>query len=162
MNDGLLTTIFEDIYTYQQYKNRAKFLRETLVRRIFGSKDKDSDLSAHSQGNLWLSKNGGKIFQQFNKDNVYQILGDIDTAAKKLPVLTLYIPADLPDEEIDKLGLHIRNLIGKTILIDIKLNPSLLAGCALVWNGIYKDFSIKEAIDQKKEEILAQFRGFLR
>ena len=42
------------------------------------------------------------------------------------------------------------------------VDPRLIAGAALVWKGVYRDYSLRAKLEQKRQELLEEFRKFLR
>jgi hypothetical protein len=164
-----MNTILEEIlnqtYTLQQYRSRVRLLREKLVSQFFGNKELSYDeLVGHSlKENIeWLNALSPEFLNQFNKDNVYQVFKDLEVEVEKIQTMVLYVAVGLPEKETDEIGAFLRKLTGKLLLVDIKVDPSLLAGCAFVWNGIYKDYSLRKKIEENRNEILAQFRTFLK
>ena len=75
-----------------------------------------------------------------------------------LQIRIIFIPFELPEEGMAALGQRMRRLFGKNFLAEIKLDPNLLAGAALVWDGVYKDYSLREKIEDNRERIIKTLR----
>ena len=73
----------------------------------------------------------------------------------------VYTPVIIPDETIPELGQKIRATFG-TVLFELRFDPDLIGGCALVWKGVYKDYSLRAKIAEKHKEILEGFKSFLK
>lgn len=159
MND-ILAVILQDTYSLTQLKSRLRILKSNLLKTFFGSQE--ADIPIHPQDLDWLKSLPPTFYQNFNKDNVYKIFVDIEAQIPKLPILTMYLVFEPDFITLNQIGAFTRQTFFPLLLLDVKLNPGLIAGTALVWKGIYKDYSVKAKIEQRKEEILQGFKKFLR
>lgn len=159
--DEILAVILKDTYALTQLKSRLRVLKSTLVKTFFGSKE--PDLPIPPQDLNWLKSLPESFYQKFNKDNIYQIFTELEAKIPKLSVLTMYLVFEPDFMTLNEIGITARTTFSQpALLVDIKLNPGLIAGTALVWKGIYKDYSVKAKIEQGREEILQEFKKFLR
>lgn len=67
--------------------------------------------------------------------------------------LYLYLACDLPQEEVTKIAQKLRKDYGKDFLIETKVQPELIGGCAMSYKGVYKDYSLKGKIQNLKFKI---------
>ncbi|MBI2338374.1 F0F1 ATP synthase subunit delta [Candidatus Daviesbacteria bacterium] len=160
MNDEILNTITKDTFTLTLLKHRLRILKSNLLKKIFGSEAPAEQLSVQEAN--WLSSLPASFYQKFNKDNVYQIFDAIETKINSMPVLLIYIAFEADDQTIYQIGMNLKKSFTSITLFDIKVNPALIAGCALSFGGIYRDYSLKAKIEDKKSEILESFKKFLR
>ncbi len=66
------------------------------------------------------------------------------TAIEKLESLVVFVPCQLPDGVMGRLGKYAREVFGnKNLVLDFKTDQKLLAGAALAWQGKYTDYSKK-------------------
>lgn len=157
MND-ILAIILKDTYSLSQLKTRLRILKSSLLKAFFGGENLE-----YSQQELnWLKSLPAQFYQKFNKDNVYQILADIEKQIGNLKNLTIYLTFEPDETTLAQLGIYVRNSFGPTILLDTKVDPSLIAGTALVWKGIYRDYSLRARLEAKSGELLAEFKKFSR
>lgn len=158
MND-LLAAILKDTYSQTQLKHKLNILKSYLLQNFFGGKETQSleqtDLS-------WLKSLPSSFFKNFNKDNIYQIFTWLEKEKIKLKTLTIYLTFEPDDLSLSSIGTYARRVFGNNLLLDIKYDPNLIAGAALVWQGIYRDYSLRTGIEQKKAEILQSFKKYLR
>jgi len=176
MND-LLATILKDTYSLTRFKDRIRLLKSHLLRIVFGGesennpdleKDKVELLENRAGLNMlpdetWLKSLPPAFYQKFTKDNIYDIFSSIEKSAGNLPVLTLFLPFEPNEATETQLGTMTRTTFNfPTLLLDIKLDPNLIAGTALSWKGVYKDYSLRARIAEKRSEISEGFRRFLR
>lgn len=146
-------------YSLSQARKRLLVLRAFLSKRFFNSLD---NTNISEQDLAWLNSLGEDFYKNFNKLNVYQMLGLLEKELNQIQVLTIYIAFDMPEDQLDQLGVWLRTNTKPNILFEIKHDPNLMAGSALSWKGIYKDYSIKLRIDQNRDAILASFKSFLK
>lgn len=155
----LLTAILKDTYTLAQLKYRVSLLKNYLLQNLFGSQQK---LEFGVKDANWLKSLPPDFYQNFNKDNVYRLLADIEKQKEGLKNLTIYLTFEPDDFTLNQIGAYARKSFGEQILLDVKYDPNLIAGCSLVWKGVYKDYSLKAQLKEKQSEILDSFKKFLR
>jgi len=158
--DQILDTILTDTFTLSQLKLRLRILKSNLLKTFFAGSQELEQTSLEELN--WLKSLPVSFYQQFNKDNIYKIFSELEEADKKLAVVTIYLTFEPDDEATKAIGTAARKTFGKTLLLDIKYDPKLIAGCALVWKGVYKDYSLRAKIEERKEQILQHFKKFLR
>lgn len=155
----LLNTILKEAYTQTMLNHRLSILKAYLLQNLFGGSQKllwqQADLS-------WLKSLPPGYLQNFSKDNVYQIFTELDQQKLKLKPLTIYLAFEPDDSSINLIGTMARKMFADSLILDLKYDPNLIAGAALVWKGIYRDYSLRSQIEQKKTEILQSFKKFLR
>lgn len=154
----LYKTLLQNTYTLQHLKHRLKILKIYFSQVFF----KASQESLNEGDNLWVNSLPKDFIVSFSKDNCLNRLGELENEINQLQTLILYLPFEVTAEALEKIGQKARILFNPSLVLDIKYNPSLLAGCALVWKGIYKDYSLKAMIEARKMEILESFKKFLR
>lgn len=156
--DNILATVLNTTFSLTQFKHKERVLKSYLEKTFFGG----SPESANPSDLNWLKSLPASFYQNFNKDNIYELFTNLEQAVAKLPTLTMYLTFEPDDNTLTQIGTFVRKNFGQTLLLDIKLDPKLIAGTALVWRGILKDYSIKARIEVKKTEILTGFKKFLR
>lgn len=139
------------VYTMHDLEEKLQFLKNYLKIQIFGDKDTKN---FSSEDLTWLATLPPDFIKDINKDNMDQIFADLEKETKNLKALVMFIPTDFPHATIKDLSLKLRKDYGPRFLIDLKNDPNLIAGCALVWNGIYKDYSLRAKINESREDIL--------
>lgn len=158
--DELINKILENTFTLNKLKSRLPLLKEFLTATFFSSADQfKKDLTAADLA--WLDSLGSDFYHSFDKNNLTQTLAQIETYLSSIKPLVLYLPIIIPSAELTRLGQKLRSEYGKNFLYELKFDPNLIAGCALVWNGVYKDYSLRSGIEAKKTEILSSFKQFI-
>lgn len=158
MDNPVLQKILENSFTLSQCKHRVRILREYISYKLF-SKEEEAAKQDPSDSE-WLNSLGNSFFSQFNRSNFDQIFADLENYLKKARPLIIYLAFNPSDELVSQIGLYLRKNSQHQIF-DLKVDPNLVAGAALSYNGIYKDYSLRAKIGFEKEKILANFKRFL-
>jgi len=160
MNE-LLSIILKDTYSLSQLKHRLRILKSNLLKTFFGGENQNLSLTAQDLN--WLKSLPSSFYQKFTKDNVYQILGGLEKGIPDLPTLTMYLTFEPDDATMSQIGSVARKTFNSpSLILDIKLDLKLIAGAALVWKGVYRDYSLRSKIESRKAEIFEGFKKFLR
>lgn len=160
MDQEILNTLLNDTFTFTLLKHRLRILKTNLLKNFFVDQSPAEQFSPEDLN--WLNSLPSSFYQKFNKDNVYQIFEAIEAKVNTMPVLLIYIPFEGDNQTIYQIGTLLRKNFTDLSLFDTKFDPRLIAGCALSWKGIYKDYSLRAKIEEKKKEILEGFKRFLR
>lgn len=159
MNEDILNTILKDTYTQTQLKRRVSILKTYLLQNLFGSPKKEA---LEEKDLAWLKSLPVEFIQNFNKDNVSDLLSGLEKAIVGLQTLVLYLTFEPDNLSLTQIGNKTRNMFGNSLMLDIKYDPNLIAGAALVWKGIRRDYSLRAKIEEKKSVILESFKKYLR
>lgn len=157
MDDGL-KVIIKDTYTLSDLRHRIRVLRAYLSKIFFGA----ADLTLNEEDLLWINSLPKDFLAKFDKNNTSREISALEGKVDQLQPLTIYLSFETNTHSINLLGSMVRELFHPQILLDIKYDPTLLAGCALSWKGVYKDYSLKAKIEERKGEVLESFKKFLR
>lgn len=158
MNNNILNVILTNTYTLSELKHRLSSLKSFLEQQFFGGGKQDlSQIDT-----AWINSLPPTFLQNFNKDNLSAAFEELQKQITKLQTLTLYLTFDPDTDSIQQIGEFARKTFSQLIILDIKYDSNLIAGSALVWKGVYKDYSLRSKIDERKGEILESFKKFLR
>lgn len=156
--DDLFNILLTDTYTLSALRHWTRVLKSYFSKIFFGTAD--SVLDEHDI--IWINSLPKDFLAKFDKNNITQNIAELEKKISQLQLLTVYLPFEVNDEAVKLIGGMARKLFNPKLFLDIKYDPTLLAGCALSWKGIYKDYSLKKKIEERKTEILAGFKTFLR
>ena len=159
MNE-ILTILLKNTFTLTQLKHRVRLLKSYLEKTFFANQGQAEPLTPLDLN--WLKSLPDSFYQGFNKDNIYEIFTGLENQINKLPLLTLYLSFEPDDAATEQIGVFAGKTFENHPLLDIKYDPNLIAGGALSWKGIYKDYSLRAKIDERKPELLENFKKFLR
>lgn len=153
-------TILKDTFTLLQLRHRLRVLKSHLLKALFGM-DKTPPFDQKDLG--WLSTLPQSFFQNFSKDNVYKIFDELEKYLANLPTLIIYLPIEASENISLQIGSYARQAFqNPKIILDTKYDPALIAGAALVWRGMYRDYSLRSRVEARKEELLAGFKKYLK
>lgn len=161
MDDPILSKLLEDTYSLNSLKKKVRALKDSLTEEFFGAGDHDK-LALDDEDKEWLKSLPEEYLKQFKKEEFNEIFRKLEKDIESLNPLTVYLAFDPEAGQVKEIGEFIRNNFSKDMLIDIKLDGSLIGGCALIWKGVYKDYSLKAHLQEKKPEILNSFKSYLK
>lgn len=135
---------------------------DTLMSELFKS-EKMSLEKALTSISSDLAKNIKEIFSKnkFDMDDKKEAMDFLDILKdliKKFKVIKLILAFDPTRKTIEKIHEFISEGIGIGYILDIEVDESFLGGAAVMFNGKYKDFSLKKSLEEtfkeKREQIL--------
>lgn len=145
--NALLTKLLEKNYTKQELIGKLRTLREFLERKYF------SGVSEVSRKDL--RELDDKFINAFNKKNAYLLLKKIEADLNTIEPIHLYLPIEVKDAELEKLGTWFKKNVSKMAILELHLDQALTLGCAVAYKGVYRDFSLKYYIKSYRKEIAA-------
>lgn len=166
--DPILTSLLEAIIssssTQIQALRKLRILKEKLLAGLFIKSNEPSaqSITVTIPDQQWLDGLDKRFLSQFDHNNISQLFESAEKEIKKIPVLTIILPIELPEKETAELTNKLRRDYGKNFLIETKLDHNLIAGPALIWKGIYRDYSVKAKIEARKTEILKILKEGIR
>ncbi len=161
MENPILAKLLEDTYSLNSLKKKVRALKDSLTEEFFGTGDHDK-LALDPQDREWLKSLPIDYLKLFKKEEFNEIFRSLEKDLESLTPLTVYLAFDPEAKEVKEIGEFIRRTFSKELLIDIKLDASLIGGCALIWKGVYKDYSLKGKLQEKKADMLNSFKSYLK
>ncbi len=158
MSDQILNTIIENSYTLHELRKRVRILKAFISKKLYGSDTTEMDLEIRTEIN-WLYQLGDSFFTQFNQSNFSQLFQELEIRINHLSPLIIYFAFEPNIVELNNVGSWLRKNYGPQFIFDHKLDPSLIAGCALVWKGVYRDYSLRSKIEQNRQGIIQVIRA---
>ncbi len=159
--DEILNTILKDTYSLSSLKHRLRVLKANLLQEFFAGTTENTPLMTSDLN--WLKSLPAGFRQKFTKDNVYEIFSTLEKNITNLKILTMYLTFEPDETTLPQLGTAARTTFSlPSLLLDIKINPNLIAGTALSWKGRMRDYSLKAKLEEKRPEIAQEFKRFLR
>lgn len=165
MPKQLLDQILSETYTQTEALDRLRSLKNLVLVQLFGHGAKETKVDLNQPGSsqtTWLISLGADFLKNFNRDNVYQTFDELEKEIKSIKPLTIFLPFEMSEEALIKIGKYLRSSFGSNFLFEVKIDPELIAGTALVWNGIYKDYSVRQKIVENRGKILAMLQEYLK
>ena len=158
MEEKILDKILINTYTMASLKRRLKALKSRLSEQFFGG---DTNKEMVIEETNWLNTYGVQFLSDFQKETFYQSIGKIEQLVNLIKPLTIYISFPADEESIKNIGIKVRETYSQKVVIDLKYDPDLIGGCAFIWNGVYRDYSIRNTLKLDREKLLESFKSFL-
>lgn len=144
---------------------RLRLIREYLEKKYFSGTEISLDSCIQQQGgsarDIEVMQTWGEEFwSSFPKDKAYKMLSEMENKIKTYPSVSLYVPKELDSSEQESMGNWVRKTFETPPLLDIRIDPTLIVGCAVASGGYYREYSLRYFLDQKREgikQILEQF-----
>lgn len=155
MTQDIIDHMLANTYTQTDALRRIGMLKDIVVAKIFAATRPGPDYQ-----DPWLNLLNPKILQYFTKDNVYKLFDEIKGEIKKIEPLVVRLPFEIPEAELADLGSRLRKSYGKNFLVEIKYDPSLIAGAHFSFKGVYKDYSIRQEIADNRQAIIGMLKNY--
>lgn len=88
----------------------------------------------------------------FEKEDRLEDFEKLEKEIKGTPVLNLMVAVDFSFSEVSDILHKVKTLFDMNVFLDLRVDPSLIGGCVLIWNGNVYDYSLKKTIAEKRGE----------
>lgn len=132
-----LTQLSESLY-------KTDFQLEKTLLTIFGLKKKDAFLTL-----LQVQK-----VQITNIDSLKDFVTKLINYIQTLPVLSITIAFEPQQETLQTIAQWFVNQLKTQLLLELTIDPRILAGATMSYKGKFMDYSIKSIFDKMAEEVL--------
>lgn len=157
----LFQKILETTYTKRQLERRIKSLQFYISNRLFAPGNAQIQESVEEQELYWIVSLGEEFYENFTKENMDKLLKEFMAEADKIEPMTIFVACSLPDADLEMLGVKLRKKYGSDFLLDVRHDSELIGGAAVVWKGVYQDYSIKKRIADNRDQILERIKEFV-
>lgn len=147
----LLNFIFFESKASQDLKTNLKLFREAALERSSPEDLKELD---------FIARLDPKFFELFKANLLHLQLKQLEEKVLGSKNIVLYIPFEIPDLEMERIGAWFKQNLGQETIFEINFDPSLVGGLAISVNGAYRDFSLRQKIADNKADILRLLTGF--
>jgi F0F1-type ATP synthase delta subunit len=165
MEERILNEILKDTFTLDSLRKRVQLLKLILERDIYrpGSKDDINKSELELREEKWLQGFDKELITGMTSQMYSSFNERIEKFIESIVPLTIYF-VFIPDEtQIKAFGTWLRqNLDQSRLVFDLKVDPRLIGGCAFVYKGIYKDYSLRARISDNKDKIIGEFRKYFK
>lgn len=148
----------QNTYSLSQVRIRLLVLKSYLSQRFFHA----PTISLSESDLFFVNSLGEDFFKQFSPTNLDASLEKLSQDVKALPHLIIFVPFDIPEEDVNKIGIWLRTNTKQKFVFETKIDPDLIGGCALSYKGIYKDFSLRLKIEENKQKIKENLNSYLK
>ena len=165
MEEKILNEILKDTFTLDSLRKRVQVLKVILERDIYrpeaAKNEKKTDLELREE--RWLSGFDKELITGMTSQMYGPLNARIEKFIAAIVPLTIYF-VFIPDEaQLKAFGTWLReNLDQPRLVFDLKIDPRLIGGCAFVYKGVYKDYSLRARISDNKDKIIGEFRKYFK
>lgn len=156
--DDIFNKLIAQTYTIVDLHRRLALVKRILETKFFAGDAKAPEVEDRDRA--WLDS--VLPISSISKENITEVFHELEERIHTLSPLVIFVPVMLSEEEVADIGTIVRRDYGAHFVIEIRLDPLLIGGAALAWNGIYKDYSLRKKIDERKEEIIGNFQKYIR
>lgn len=101
----------------------------------------------------------GKPLDEALRERIAKTLAEIKKKAEGLQAITLTLAFEAQQSTIDRISSFARQTLGENIIIEINVEPGIIGGAIIVFNGLYRDYSLKTKLEEvfrtRREEIFS-------
>lgn len=91
-----------------------------------------------------------KYWDGFTQRNVVSQIQALIKESETLPEMTLYLPVLLEDKQLSRLAEWARREVAPGLMFDVLIDPSVVGGCAFVYNDVHFDWSLRRYLRAKR------------
>lgn len=107
-----------------------------------------------------LNQFGEEFFKLFDPTSLSEQLTQIEKSLESTKTVTIHIPFEMPESEVEKTGIWFKANLGKEAIFELLFDASLIGGCTLSYKGLEKDYSIRQKIKDNKSRIIETLAEF--
>ena len=168
MTDSLPTNIINNTFTVADLSRRADLLQSFFEHSFFVAEKPAADrveaFRAYCKGAASgiephdveaITAWGAELFDSLDAKNLYERIRALKQAGESLPRLTLYVPVHFGAQQIERLGSWCRANVRPELMLDIKVDPKTVGGCAFALDSAFHDFSF-DYFAQKERSALVK------
>jgi hypothetical protein len=166
--DFITGLILSKSYTKSQVARRFRLLKEFLQFKLFQTQitDEDQLIEAFlSQTNAqksdldWFIDCDKSGLMPITPMQIEEVLKGADAALNNLPVVMVYVPFQIKDEQyfgqsLEQIGQWFKQNLSQGALFEMIYQPSLIGGAAFSAGGVYKDYSLKSKLDKNRAGVI--------
>ena len=171
----IVERILEKTYTKNQALRRLRLIKDFINYKFFSHTGEKKDLasilesfdrthlSVAEAGKLknnegfskyrtrvldleFVKSLGEEFFSLFKATDLDKQFAELEKVISEVKTFQIYLPFEIPDEEIDRLGRWFKDNVGINCLVELDYNPNLIGGCSISSNGVIKDYSISQKL----------------
>lgn len=151
--------MYSEILSRLRTKEEARYLEgelDLLLEKIYSTKEGEFEQALKMNVRSWVSE---LIRAALSKEGVdkEEFLKGLKAELAKLKVVALTIAFDPTEASIDRFHHWVRRNLGEGIVLEINVKPVILGGAIVVFQGEYRDLSLRKRfgrlLDSDREEI---------
>lgn len=162
----LSNSILKNTYSLTELYRRLDLLQRFLEHSFFSeSADKHASMARLREyyGNADIELRlevdaiaawDKSIFDAFTAQNIYQRVEELKRSIEALPRLTLYSPVHLSSADVATIGQWCRAYVNSELMLDLRVDPSTVGGCAFAYNNTFHDISFSYFAEKERAALV--------
>lgn len=146
-----MNALFEKIKTSEE-KDKLMEEVDILLNSLFQNKGEALTMLLKTGVRAWVSEH---VRSELAKDeaNPGEYLKKIKEELTSFKTLKLTLAFEPTESNIEKFSYAVKKYLGEKVVIEFSYNPALIAGCTVIFEGRYRDFSMKSFFNSEFEKI---------
>lgn len=140
--------------TVKTSEDRNRLIEEfdTLLNGLYQNKGEGLDSLLYSRVRAWVAE---LLREELSVDeiNPRQYLKNIKDELNAFKTVSISLAFEPTESNIEKFSYIVKKSAGYDTLIEFSYNPSLIGGCTIIFEGKYKDFSMKSYFESEFAKI---------
>lgn len=124
---------------------------DLLLDHLYKGKAGDFDLALKKDVRSWVSELLTSAFASPDSKKDDYLRG-LKVAVEKLRELKLTLAFEPTQNSIEKIHDWVRKNIGEGVILDITFNPTIFAGAIVIFEGEYRDLSLRNKFKEQFEQ----------
>lgn len=147
------------LFSYLKTKQDAQYFREQVtelgrdlytVSTSFETRVHDLFSFELAEKLLAEAKEQGVSFS--DPQNTQHFLEEVERELQALPMVTLRLAFEPQYDLVKNISSWFDTELQRHVLIDIVIDPAVIGGLVLEWNGIHRDYTLKKLIQEKLQK----------
>lgn len=96
---------------------------------------------------------------RLQKTEPEKYLSEVLQQLDQVPILELTIAFEPTQENLEHIVAHASKLLSQTVITQLHIQPEVVAGAVIVWNGHYHDASLKTQFEKSTQNVIGKVFG---
>lgn len=146
-----MNRIFEAIRTIDE---KEKLIEEIdiLLNGLYQNKGEGLSRLLESSIRVWVAD---LLKEEFSKNEIspLEYLKNIKEELNSLNIVKICLAFEPTATNVEKFSRLVKRYLGDNTIIEFSYNPRLIAGCTIIFNGKYRDLSMKNFFESEFAKI---------
>jgi hypothetical protein len=159
--DTLKSLLRKNAYTTTSALRQLSLLRQVLEQVVFVEGASGTVVERYqtalsklpSEERHQLEGYGTDFLSTFAVGTIAKTVAELRQWVDDCPTLILYVPVEFDDDHLTAIGEWCRHEIHNDIFLEIVIEPSVVGGCAFIYNNQYHDLSLRAHLHERPEVI---------
>jgi hypothetical protein len=159
--DTLTSLLKKNAYTTTSAMRQLSLLRQVLQQIVFVEGASGTVQERYQKALSTLSDDdrhqlegyGTEFLSTCTMDTIAHTVAELRQWVDDCPTLILYVPVEFDNTHLVSIGEWCRHEIHDNLFLEIVIEPSVVGGCAFIYNNQYHDLSLRARLHEHPEII---------